>query len=62
MTLDQCVVVAVSDDEFKVQVYSPILKEEIIVSTSEEYYSIINETEEQIFVTVDLTTNKIKEE
>lgn len=62
MTLDQCVVVAVIDDEFKVQVYSPILKEEIIVSTSEEYYSLINEAEEQIFVTVDLTTNKIKEE
>lgn len=62
MTLDQCVVVAVSDDEFKVQVYSPLLKKEIIVSTTKEYYELINESEEQIFVTVDLSENKIVED
>jgi len=62
MNLDQCLVVAVSDEELKVQVYSPLLKKEIIVSTTKEYYELINESEEQIFVTVDLSENKIVEE
>lgn len=61
MNLDQCLVVAVSDEELKVQVYSPLLKKEIIVSTK-EYYELINESEEQIFVTVDLSENKIVED
>ncbi|MDJ1089820.1 MULTISPECIES: hypothetical protein [Staphylococcaceae] len=62
MNLDQCLVVAVSDEELKVQVYSPLLKKEIIVSTTKEYYELINESEEQIFVTVDLSENKIVED
>ena len=62
MNLDQCLVVAVSDEELKVQVYSPLLKKEIIVSTTKEYYELINESEEQIFVTVDLSENKTVED
>ncbi|TDM15178.1 hypothetical protein [Macrococcoides canis] len=62
MNLDQCLVVDVSDEELKVQVYSPLLKKEIIVSATKEYYALINETEEQIFVTVDLSENKIVED
>ncbi|PKD97965.1 MULTISPECIES: hypothetical protein [Staphylococcaceae] len=62
MNLDQCLVVAVSDEELKVRVYSPLLKKEIIVSTTKEYYELINESEEQIFVTVDLSENKIVED
>lgn len=62
MNLDQCLVVAVSDEELKVQAYSPLLKKEIIVSTTKEYYELINESEEQIFVKVDLSENKIVED
>lgn len=62
MNLDQCVVVAVSDKDFKVRVYSPLLKKEIIVSVTKDYYALINEAEEQIFVTVDLSENKIVED
>lgn len=60
--LDQCLVVDVTENQNELLVFSPLLDEEIIVKADEATMDIINESNEQIFLTVDVENKHVVEE
>ncbi|WJP96741.1 hypothetical protein [Macrococcus bovicus] len=60
--LDQCLVIDVTEDKNELLVFSPLLDEEIKVQADDVVMNIVEESDEQIFLTVDIETKKVVEE
>lgn len=61
MNVDQCPVLEiVSSNEIKV--FSPLLNENLNVTVSDEWIDVISESDEQVFLTIDLDEKTIVEE
>lgn len=60
--LDQCLVIDVTEDKNELLVFSPLLDEEIKVRADDVVMNIVEESDEQIFLTVDIETKKVVEE
>lgn len=61
MNVDQCPVLEiVSSNEIKV--FSPLLDENFNIAVSQEWIDVISESDEQVFLTIDLDEKTIVEE
>jgi hypothetical protein len=60
--LDQCLVIDTTEKQNELLVFSPILDKEIVVTADEVTMDIVNESDEQIFLTVDVENKHVVEE
>lgn len=60
--LDQCLVIDTTEKQNELLVFSPILDKEIVVTADEVTMAIVNESDEQIFLAVDVENKHVVEE